>query len=36
MVVTAAQLHSTKFNLMFYTGSNSARGVLEIDDGEDF
>ena len=30
-----AQLHSTKPELRFCTGSNHARGVLEIRDGED-
>ena len=35
VVVTAAQLHSTKFELRFCAGSDPARGVLEIRDGED-
>ena len=35
VVITAAQLHSTKPELRFYTGSNPACGVLEIRDGED-
>ena len=30
-----AQLHSTKPELRFCAGSNPARGVLEIRDGED-
>ena len=35
MVVTTAQLHSTKPELKFCAGSNPARGVSEIRDGED-
>ena len=35
VVITTAQLHSTKAELRFCTGSNPARGVLEIRDGED-
>ena len=35
MVITTAQLHSTKPELRFCAGSNPARGVLEIRDGED-
>ena len=35
VVITAAQLHSTKPELRFCTGSNPARGVSMIDDGED-
>ena len=35
LVITAAQLHSTKPELRFCAGSNPARGVLEIRDGED-
>ena len=34
VVITAAQLHSTQPELKFCTGSNPARGVLEIRDGE--
>ena len=34
VVVTTAQLHSTKPGLRFCTGSNPARGVSEIRDGE--
>ena len=33
--ITTAQLHSTKPELSFCTGSNPARGVSEIHDGED-
>ena len=33
--VTAAQLHSTKPEIRFCTGSNPARSMLEIHDGED-
>ena len=33
--ITAAQLYSIKPELTFYTGSNPARGVSEIRDGED-
>ena len=32
MVITTAQLHSTKPELRFRTGSNPARGLLEIPD----
>ena len=35
VVMTAAQLHSTKPELRFCAGSNPACGVLEIRDGED-
>ena len=35
MVITTAQLHSTKSELRFCADSNPARGVLEIRDGED-
>ena len=35
VVITTAQLHSTKPELKFCAGSNSARGVSEIRDGED-
>ena len=35
MVITTAQLHSTKPELRFCAGSNPARGVSEIRDGED-
>ena len=35
VVVTTAQLHSTKPKLRFYAGSNPACGVSEICDGED-
>ena len=35
VVITTAQLHSTKPELRFCTGSNSARGVSEICNGED-
>ena len=34
-VTTTAQLHSTKPELRFYAGSNPARSVPEIRDGED-
>ena len=30
VVITTAQLHSTKFELKFCAGSNPARGVSEI------
>ena len=33
-VITTAQLHSTKPECRFCTGSNPARGVSEIRDGE--
>ena len=35
MVITTAQLHSTKPQLRFCAGSNLACSVLEIHDGED-
>ena len=35
VVITISQLHSSKPELRFRAGSNSARGVLEIRDGED-
>ena len=35
VVITTAQLHSTKPELKFCAGSNPARGVSEIRDGED-
>ena len=35
VVITAAQLHLTKPELRFCAGSNPARGVSEIRDGED-
>ena len=35
VVITTAQLHSTKSELRFCAGSNPARGVSEICDGED-
>ena len=35
VVITTAQLHSTKPELRLCAGSNPARGVLEIRDGED-
>ena len=35
VVITTAQLHSTNPELRFCTGSNPARGVSEIRDGED-
>ena len=34
VVITAAQLHSTKFALRFCAGSNPAHSVLEIFDVE--
>ena len=34
--ITTAQLHSTKPEVRFCVGSNPARGVSEIRDGEDF
>ena len=34
--ITTAQLHSTKPEVRFCAGSNPARGVSEIRDGEDF
>ena len=36
VVITTAQLYSTNPELRFCGGSNSARGVLDIRDGEDF
>ena len=35
VVITAAQLHSTKPELRFSAGLNPVRGVSEIRDGED-
>ena len=35
VVITAAQLHSTKPKLRFYAGQSSAGDVLEIHDGKD-
>ena len=35
VVITTAQLHSTKPALGFCAGSNPARGISEIRDGED-
>ena len=35
VVITTSQLHSTKPKLRFCAGSNPARGVSEIRDGED-
>ena len=35
VVITTAQLHSTKPERRFYTGLNPVRGVSEIRDGED-
>ena len=35
VVITTAQLHSTKPELRFCAGSNPARGLSEIRDGED-
>ena len=35
VVVTTARLHSTKPGLRLSAGSNPARGVSEIRDGED-
>ena len=35
VVITTEQLHSTKPELRFCAGSNPARGVSEIRDGED-
>ena len=35
VVITTAQLHSTQPELRFCAGSNPARGVSEIHDGED-
>ena len=35
VVITTAQLHSTKLELRFCAGSNPARGVSEIRNGED-
>ena len=34
VVITAAQLHTTKLELRFCAGSNPARGVSVIHDGE--
>ena len=35
MVITTAQVHSTRPELRFCAGSNPARSVSEISDGED-
>ena len=35
VVLTTAQLHSTKPELRFCVGSNPARGISKIHDGED-
>ena len=35
VVITTAQFHSTKPELGFYAGSNPARGVSELRDGDD-
>ena len=35
VVITTAQLHSTKSEFSFCAGSNPARSGLEIRDGED-
>ena len=35
VVITTAQLHSTKPEVRFCAGSNPARGMSEIHDGED-
>ena len=35
VVITTAQIHSTKLELKFCAGSNPARGLSEIRDGED-
>ena len=35
VVMTTVQLHSSKPELMFCVGSNPARGMSEIRDGED-
>ena len=35
VVITTAQLHSTKLELKFCAGSNPAGGMWEIRDGED-
>ena len=35
VVITTARLHSSKPELMFCAGSNPARGVSKICDGED-
>ena len=35
VVITIAQLHSTKPEYRLFSGSNPARGVSEISDGED-
>ena len=35
VLITTAQLHSSKPELRFFAGSNPARGVSEIRDGED-
>ena len=35
VIITTAQLHSSKPELRFYAGSNPAHGVSEISNGED-
>ena len=35
VLITTAQLHSTKPELRFFVGSNPARNISEIRDGED-
>ena len=35
VIITTAQLHSTKPELRFCAGSNPSCGMLEIGDGED-
>ena len=35
VIITTAQIHSTKLQLKFCAGSNPARGLSEIRDGED-
>ena len=35
VIITTAELHSTKSELRFCAGSNPARGVSEIGDGKD-
>ena len=35
VVITTAQIHSFKPELRFFAGSNPARGMWEIRDGED-
>ena len=36
VLITTAQLHSTKAELRFHAGSNPAHGMSEICNGEDF